>query len=627
MYRGRRPLFLCCSGAILVTAAVAAQNVSFFPHKDLPFGNGSSCCSVVSGDFNGDGKLDLVVGDLQAGLTVLLGDGTGNFVAKNIGVIGPNAKVIAASDLNKDGKLDLLIVAYPTSGYTTYALLGNGDGTFKKTSSVSSDELKLVADFNGDGIPDLLFLAPQVSGFYVRLGNGDGTFRPPAATANTTRPFLHSVAVGDLNGDGIPDVVWSHAWHDGGIDVWLGNGDGTFQLQPGIVDASDSYGRGDSYGTKPMVIADFNHDGRLDLAVFMNELSAVVVLAGNGDGTFRRGFSVPVLGGGGVVAADFNGDGHLDLASGPAVLLGNGDGTFQAPAYFPYGHPYSVVAVAADLSGRGRPDLVLSPGFGQDPSPAISLLFNDSPGNPASVAAVSAATGAAAVSPASLASIYGTHLAATTAIADSGTWPEELGGIRLRIRDSSNITRSAQLIYVSPTQINFLVPDGVANGWSIMTIDNGATPLVEGTRATAISDISPGFFTVDGHENGVAAASAVRILADGKQQPVDVFSCKGSGPCVATPIDLSSGAVYLSLYGTGFRRVGVNGRECNVSSGTSYPRSAFVTFSGPQPAVPGLDQVNMLLPSSLPPGPAVVQCSFVGNNSLYFSNNVQITIR
>src|SRR5437870_10013380 len=71
-------------------------------------------------------------------------------------------------------------------------------------------------------------------------------------------------------------------------------------------------------------------------------------------------------------------------------------------------------------------------------------------------------------------------------------------------------------------------PDQLCRSWSIITIDNGTTPVIEGTQATAITDIVPGFFTVDGRQNGVAAASAVRVLPDGKQQPVVVFSCKGA---------------------------------------------------------------------------------------------------
>jgi uncharacterized protein (TIGR03437 family) len=354
----------------------------------------------------------------------------------------------------------------------------------------------------------------------------------------------------------------------------------------------------------------------------------VEVLVGNGDGTFRPvGFSLPVLGGGEIVAADFNGDGNVDITTGSAVLLGKGDGTFQLPNYFTDSHAYSVVSLAADLNGDGRPDLVLSPGFSQDPSPAISVLFNDSPGNPASVAAVSAATGVSSVSPASLASIYGSHLAATTAVAESGTWPTELGGIRLRIRDSSNVAKLAQHLYVSTTQINFLVPDGTANGWSTITIDDGTKPVVEGTRATPISDVAPGFFTVDGHANGLAAATAIRVLANGKQQSVDVFSCAGTGPCIATPIDMSSGAVYLSLYGTGFRGGIANRDYCQVTSGSSYSNVTDITFSGPQPDVPGLDQINMLLPNSLPHGPAFIDCWFSGSNSFGPSNKVQIVIQ
>src|SRR5260370_19737231 len=100
MYCGLRLWILCCCGGIFVTASASAQNVSSLPHQDLPFGKGGRCCSVVSGDFNGDGKLDLVLGNGQSGLSVLLGNGAGSFSAKSMVAIVPNANVISTSDLN-----------------------------------------------------------------------------------------------------------------------------------------------------------------------------------------------------------------------------------------------------------------------------------------------------------------------------------------------------------------------------------------------------------------------------------------------------------------------------------------------------------------------------------------------
>ena len=101
------------------------------------------------------------------------------------------------------------------------------------------------------------------------------------------------------------------------MDIWFGNGDGTFTLRPGAIVATDSNGNEDSYGAKPTVVADFNHDGKMDLAVFMNDLSGVEVLTGNGDGTFRPGFSLPVFGGGGIVAADLMATATLTLRADP----------------------------------------------------------------------------------------------------------------------------------------------------------------------------------------------------------------------------------------------------------------------------------------------------------------------
>ena len=141
---------------LLPAFAAVAQNVSFVLQPDIPFVN--SPISIVSGDFNGDGKPDLIVLDSSPSLTLLLNNGAGRFTAKSIETIRLSG-VAAAADLNYDGKLDLIAIGRDGR---TYLLFGNGDGTFKQPSSGMSGRVMLVADFNRDGyIPISWF--PQVT--------------------------------------------------------------------------------------------------------------------------------------------------------------------------------------------------------------------------------------------------------------------------------------------------------------------------------------------------------------------------------------------------------------------------------------------------------------------------------
>jgi hypothetical protein len=196
---------------------------------------GPSCCSLVTADFNGDGKPDLAVtfsDNLDAGgrqLLVLMGNGDGSFTARNLVDLGQSFMVVAAVDVNSDKKPDL-IITQPFNGGSS-VLLGNGDGTFQPGRTIGTGVLR-VADFNGDGKPDLL-----CAGLTVRLGNGDGTFGSPISTPAvqnfTPLSFAGAIAVGDFNGDGKLDVAHTSAWHDafGMVWVWMGNGDGTFRPQ------------------------------------------------------------------------------------------------------------------------------------------------------------------------------------------------------------------------------------------------------------------------------------------------------------------------------------------------------------------------------------------------------------
>jgi len=595
--------------------------------------------------------------NLDAGgrqLLVLLGNGDGSVTARSAVDLGQSFLLVAAVDVNSDKKPDL-IVTQPFNG-SSYVLLGNGDGTFQPGRTIGTGVLRVlrVADFNGDGKPDLL-----CAGLTVRLGNGDGTFGSPivtpAAQNFTALGFAGALAVGDFNGDGKLDVAHTSAWHDafGMVWVWLGNGDGTFR--PPL--PNDLFSNGGNSPNAPQVAAgDFNGDGKLDLAIgagsfdsFIGPSNFVGILLGNGDGTFRKGATVPLFG---VLlaTADVNGDGKPDLVSESEIALGNGDGTFESPQAFGYGQrsigsdfinlielrQYPPLA-AADFNQDGKLDLAMPShltvtfgggvGVSSYNSSGVSVLVNRGPGLPNSVTAVSAANGAPVMAPGSIASIYGANLAPSTAAAGSlANLPTDLGGIRLHVRDAFGTDRLAQLFYVSPAQVNFLVPDGTAEGLATLNIEDGLFPFAEGLRATPVQMLAPSFFTADGTGTGAAAATAVRVLPNGTQIPVPVFQCS-NGRCSTVPIDLSQGPVYLSLYGTGFRHRSANPNGVPRAGCQIQNQGRFATYAGPQGTLPGLDQLNLLLPYLPGAGETDLVCQFSTASETAYSTAVKINIQ
>ena len=341
--------------------------------------------SAALGDVNGDGKLDLVIANKcpsefecsDGALGVLLGKGDGTFLAARTydsGGYDPDSIVVA--DLNGDGKPDLLLLDWCSSrilfddtcsASSVGVVLGNGDGTFQPAVTYGSGGdyalFLAAADINGDGKLDLL-VANSCSGKFclgdtrglvgVLLGNGDGTFQQ-AVTYFSGGEGAASIAVGDVNGDGKPDILVTN---DSGIGVLLGNGDGTFQQA--VV-----YGPGGN-GSDSIALADVNGDGKLDAMVSNFDSGSVGVLLGKGDGTFQPAVAYPSGGGTAISVADMNGDGKLDLVVGDniGVLLGNGDGTFQ-PVIITTGLGTGVSITnqlaIADFDGDGKLDVV-SPG-------------------------------------------------------------------------------------------------------------------------------------------------------------------------------------------------------------------------------------------------------------------------
>src|SRR5215472_2075813 len=271
---------------------------------------------------------------------------------------GAGANTFVA-DFNGDGKPDIL-----TADGTMN--LGNGDGTFKLGTAVSGGALA-VADFNGDGRPDVL---QQANGtLLVLLGNGDGTFQAATSSAPTNYTLTNIVAV-DLNGDGKADVVGIFS---SSALVYLSNGDGTFA-------SGVSYNIGPTQSTETALsVGDFNGDHLLDLAVTNGAAGQEIVFPGKGDGTFLAPVTSTGTAATYSVSGDFNGDGKLDLALNTGyVLLGNGDGTFQAPTS---AFPSCDFLAVADVNGDHKVDLVLQQDVSYPPTSEALIYLGKGDGS------------------------------------------------------------------------------------------------------------------------------------------------------------------------------------------------------------------------------------------------------
>jgi FG-GAP-like repeat/FG-GAP repeat len=323
-------------------------------------------------DFNGDGRKDVVATSADIfgvlGVSVLLGYGDGTFRGTwdyDVGT-GEDPRV-SLGEFNGDGIQDLAVLI-PERLSRIVVLLGNGDGSFRwafefETGTLFSSGPLAVSELNGDRIQDLVMA--ESGRIAVFLGNGNGTFKSAVNFPVSLPPA--SIAVGYLNGDAFVDVAV--IGFSSQIGVLLGNGDGTLR-SPIYLDT----GAGGS-GPRALVVDDFNLDGNQDLVTTNPSAGSISMLLGNGDGTFRTPLICDVGGVPGsnlydsayqtVVVGHFNNDRIPDLfmvntsPPGASMLLGNGDGTFTtAPGSFA-GRSIERIAVG-DFDRDGMQDLVLT---------------------------------------------------------------------------------------------------------------------------------------------------------------------------------------------------------------------------------------------------------------------------
>jgi len=366
---------------------------------------GQSPLSMVSTDFNGDGKADLAVLDTTTGiLWIFLGNGDGTLRAPTGSPSGTSIGSLSYTDINRDGKQDLLIA--DNHGGAIAVLLGNGDGTFQSPkeyvaaalpadvvavpledgdtllltgdgvtgnvffNSLSPDGTSntpllqsvgvspsaiAIADLNHDGKNDIVIADSAAGSLLVLLNSGNAQFANP--TAYPVGSFPAALAIADVNDDGKPDLI---AQDNNGFDVLLGKGDGTFG--PAQTSAA-------AFNSPGFAIADFNSDGKPDIA-FFDTNGNVSILLGNGNGTFSPGPTLPPPAGtspASLVAGDFNADGNQDLAvaydplsfaaGSVTIMLGDGRGGFRSLA--PVAMPGDVIGLnAADLNRDGKLDLI-----------------------------------------------------------------------------------------------------------------------------------------------------------------------------------------------------------------------------------------------------------------------------
>lgn len=284
------------SGGFFIDTYIGKGDGTFAP----PFPNHAvvPAVSMITGNFNRDTLLDLAVLDGIANNTIFASHGSGIFIQRQVFPSPVSSSFesngFVTADFNGDGKLDIVV----TGGQSAKIFLGNGDGTFAGGGDLNARGFGLlsVGDFNGDGKLDLAL--PDGADMSILLGNGDGTFQSPADYSAAYGGFASAVA--DVNGDGKLDIITN------GVSVLLGNGDGTFTSAGGVnLDNNQQI-------TSAPLIGDFNGDGKLDIAVSVSN-KTIVLLLGNGDGTFQPPIQIANDSATSLVMGDFNSDGKLDL--------------------------------------------------------------------------------------------------------------------------------------------------------------------------------------------------------------------------------------------------------------------------------------------------------------------------
>ena len=629
--------------AALALAGAKIGRAQFTPAPGSPFMAGAGPAAIAVGDFNGDTLPDLAIADSgnattssSGTVTILLGTLTGGFTPAPMGknpIAIANPTAIVTGDFNGDGILDLAVASM--SGNLVMVYFGNGDGTFQPgtavTPAMNAPSGLVAGNFQSTQCSDLAVAYKSPAGSNVALflnppacsGSFTQALYTPAASSAVTGNDPAAIAAGTLNGHplfAVPNEL------DGTVSVFLWNGGSNFTplSSPSVLP-----------GTAPptpkpfpvaVAIADVNNDGLPDLITANEGTNNISVLLNSSSGQFTLAPGSPIAVGAqpvALVVQDFNHDGKKDIAVASygantvSVLSGLGNGAFQAPVNL--SAPAPVALAAGDFNNDGNPDLATA---NMAPNNSVSVYLNSCCG----LTMVSSASGAHLAAPASLVSIYGSGLAGSTLAAPSLSLPVSLGGTSVTITYSDNSQDVLQLYYVSPAQINAVMPAGAKTGAATYTVfAPGGTQFGNIT----IAPLAPAIFSANESGTGVAWAQFVSAnLAFS-----NAFQCPSGGPgtCIPLPWNVSAPGSYLVLYGTGLHTANTSDVTVTIggqSTGSTASGGPVLTYVGPS-AYQGEDQINILLPTyTTNPGlvPVTIMVTEPGTKTVVYSNTVTVSL-